>query len=80
MNKAVLLDELMQLAYDERLEIAERLWDSVHPPGSAWPGEPFVLSAEQKIEIDRRLAEHERDPSTAEPWEEVRARLWSRLK
>ena len=71
MNKA-LLDELMQLPANERAEIALELWDSVEendlPP----------LTPEQMDEIDRRIAEHERDPSRPIPWEEVRARLWSR--
>ena len=80
MNKAVLLDELMQLSPSERLDIAEKLWESVHPPGSALPGEAVVLTEEQMQEIRRRIAEHERDPSSAIPWEEVRARLWARLK
>lgn len=75
MNKAVLLDELMQLTPTERLDIAEKLWDSVHPPGSARPGEDFELTEEQKAEIDRRIAEHERDPGSAIPWEVVRERL-----
>ena len=65
----------MQLTPTERLDIAEQLWDSVHPPGSIRPGEEFVLTDEQKAELDRRIAEHERDPSSAIPWEVVRARL-----
>jgi len=79
MNKAVLLDELMQLSPSERLDIAEKLWESVHPPGSALPGEAVVLTAEQMAEIDRRLEEHERNPERAQPWEQVRARLWARF-
>jgi putative addiction module component (TIGR02574 family) len=75
MNKATLLKRLMQLTPTERLDIAEQLWDSVHPPGSIRPGEQFVLTDEQKAELDRRIAEHERDPSSAIPWEVVRARL-----
>ena len=74
MNKATLLKRLMQLTPTERLDIAEQLWDSVHPPGSIRPGEEFVLTDEQKAELDRRIAEHERDPSSAIPWEVVRAR------
>ena len=77
MNKSLLLDELMQLSASERLDIAERLWDSIHPPGSIRPGEPFVLTDEQKAELDRRIEEHKRNPERAEPWEVVRARLWA---
>jgi putative addiction module component (TIGR02574 family) len=73
MNKA-LLDELMQLPANERAEIALELWDSVDendlPP----------LTPEQMDEIDRRIAEHERDPSRAIPWEVVRDRLRARFK
>lgn len=37
------------------------------------------LTAEERDEIDRRLAEHDRDPGSAIPWEEVRARLHRRF-
>ena len=75
MNKADLLNELMQLTPTERLDIADQLWDSIHPPGSLRPGEELVLTDEQKAELDRRIAEHERDPGSAIPWEVVRERL-----
>jgi putative addiction module component (TIGR02574 family) len=71
MNKA-LLKELLQLSPEERLDLAEELWDSLAeeelPP----------LTEAQKRELDRRMAEHEKNPQRAAPWEEVRARLWAR--
>jgi putative addiction module component (TIGR02574 family) len=73
MNKA-LMAELMELTPAERIQLAEDLWDSISPE------EMPPLTAEQIEEIDRRLAEHRKDPSTAVPWEEVRSWLWSRLK
>jgi len=79
MNK-LLRDQVMQLPPEERLELMDALWESIHPPGSLRPGEPFVLTQELKAELDRRLAEHEADPSTAVPYEDVRDRLWSRRK
>jgi putative addiction module component (TIGR02574 family) len=39
----------------------------------------FVLTDEQKAELDRRIAQHEADPSSAVPWEEVRQRLMARF-
>ena len=72
MNKA-LLAELMELTPAERIQLAEDLWDSISPD------ELPPLTAEQEQEIDRRLAEHRKDPSTAVSWEEVRARLWARF-
>ena len=73
MNKA-LLEELMQLTPAERGEIAQELWDSLDE------AELPPLTPRQMQEIDRRLAEYERDPSRAIPWEEVRDRLRARFR
>jgi putative addiction module component (TIGR02574 family) len=73
MDKA-LLTELMKLTPAERIQLAEDLWDSISPE------EMPPLTEEQIEEIDRRMAEHQKDPTTALPWEEVRSWLWSRLK
>jgi putative addiction module component (TIGR02574 family) len=69
MNKAALLKELMELSVEERLELVQDLWDSIAPQDLPPPSE------EQMAEMDRRLVEHEKDPSRASPWEEVKARL-----
>jgi putative addiction module component (TIGR02574 family) len=69
------LSELFKLSVAERIQLAEDLWDSVAADPDALP----VLSDEQKKEIDRRLAAHHKDPSTALDWEEVRVRLWSKI-
>jgi putative addiction module component (TIGR02574 family) len=73
MNKALLV-ELMKLTPAERIQLAEDLWDSIAPE------EMPPLTDEWQQEIERRLAEHQKDPTTAVPWEEVRSWLWSRLK
>lgn len=73
MNNA-LPAELMELTPAERIRLAEDLWDSISPENLP------SLTAEQIEEINRRLAEHRKDPSTAVPWEEVRARLWARFR
>jgi putative addiction module component (TIGR02574 family) len=55
---------------EERIELAERLLDSVGPEERVWR-----LSAAQRAELDRRLAEHDRDPDEGESWESVRAEI-----
>ena len=40
----------------------------------------FVLTDEQKAELDRRIAEHEADPDSAIPWEQVRQRLMGGIR
>ena len=75
MNKS-LLQELLHLTPAERIELAQELWDSIPPASNDLP----PLTAEQKAEIERRLAEHERDPGRAASWEEVQARLQVRFR
>jgi putative addiction module component (TIGR02574 family) len=57
-------------------KLVEGLSDHVNASSEAAP----ALTAEQLEEIDRRLENHRRDPASAIPWQEVRARLWSRLE
>lgn len=80
MNKAAILDELMQLSPADRLDVADKLRDSVDPNDPSLADDLAPVTQEQLEEIRRRIAEHERDPGSAIPWEEVRARLWARLK
>ena len=61
-----LFQQSMKLSPQQRLELSERLLLSVPPPGMDRTEE------EWKQEIERRVKEHEADPTTAIPWEEVR--------
>jgi putative addiction module component (TIGR02574 family) len=70
-----LLADLLELTPAERIQLAEDLWDSVSASPENMPG----LTAAQLEEIERRIEEHARNPGATIPWEEVRARLWSRL-
>ena len=73
--KEAVIAELLKLSPAERIQLAEDLCDSV----AAQPENLPALSDDQRREIERRVAEHTRDPSSALTWEEVRARLWARL-
>lgn len=64
------IDDLLKLPAAERAELAIALWDSLGDGADVLP-----LTEEQKAELDRRVADHDIDPSTAVPWEEVRRRL-----
>ncbi len=74
MGRHELWAALMKLTPAERVELAHELLDS------AGDQDLPALTPEQTAEIDRRIAEHEQDPSSAIPLEEVRAWLWSRRK
>lgn len=54
----------------ERLRLLERLWDSLTP-------EDVPLTDAQRLELDRRLDEMERDGAVGIPWDEVLQRIRS---
>jgi putative addiction module component (TIGR02574 family) len=66
------LTKLLELPATERVDIAMALWDSLTP---AEQEAEFDLTPEQRAELDRRLAEHIADPTSAIPWDEVRGKL-----
>lgn len=68
--------EFAKLPTAERLDLLGDLWDSM----AADADTNIPLTDAQKIEIDRRLAEHDAAPSTALDWSVVRAELWSKVK
>ncbi len=74
MTRAQLQEKLMELPVDERLEIAQRLWDSAAPQ----PEVP-VLTEEQKPLLAARRAAFLADPGSFRSWEEVKARILARL-
>ena len=71
-HPAVDLNALRQLSVAERLQLVEDLWDSIAQDA---PDEALPVTPELAAELDRRIAEYERDPSAGQPWEVVRARI-----
>jgi putative addiction module component (TIGR02574 family) len=68
-------NEVFKLSPAERIHLAEDPWDSV----AANPEKLPPRAEAQRAEIERRLSEHARDPSSAMSWEVLRAGLCSRL-
>lgn len=60
---------LTHLPVEQRLRVVATVWDSLSAE------EPIELSPAQQQEIDRRVAAHEADPSSALTWDEVRDRV-----
>jgi putative addiction module component (TIGR02574 family) len=58
------LFDFSHLTPDERIELAEQLWDSLEP-------EAIGEHEEQIAELRRRRAELEADGDPGEPWEQV---------
>ena len=66
--------DFLSLSVAERIQLAEDIWDSIatESPESA------ALSPPQLQELQARLDAHDRDPTSALPWAEVRAELFQR--
>lgn len=63
------LTTLLRLPADDRAELAIALWESLT---DAERDGVFALTDEQRRELDRRWQEHQRHPTSAVPWSEVR--------
>ena len=74
MSLAEILDEIPRLTPGERQRVAEKLCEVE----GDWIDND-ELTPEEKHLLASRLADHDRDPASAIPWAEVKARLQSRF-
>jgi putative addiction module component (TIGR02574 family) len=63
-----------KLSVAERIQLVEDIWDSIAADSPDGP----ELSEKQREEIRRRVLADDADPSSAVPWEQVRAELFKR--
>ncbi len=66
---------LDQLSIEDRLSIAEAIWDSVIRETEAKP-----LTAAQRAELERRLADSMARPEAVTAWEQIKARALARAQ
>ncbi len=65
--------ELLKLPAEERMAIAQTLWESVVASGVDYP-----ISKEERHQLEARLEAYDEDPDSGAPWSEVFERLTSR--
>jgi len=70
MSNETLHSKAMELSPSDKLQLIEDLWDSL----STHPAD-VPLTEAQADELDRRVADHQRDPNNVIPWEQVRREL-----
>ncbi len=71
--KPIRLSDVLELPVAERLKLIEAIWDSI-----AEVPESLALTETQRAELDRRLADYEKNPDIGSPWPEVKARILNR--
>jgi putative addiction module component (TIGR02574 family) len=72
MNVDQTISDLCNLPIDERLRVVHAIWDTLPDDVDLRP------TAEQQAELERRLALHRADPSTAISHEELLRRIENR--
>ena len=71
--KPINLTDVLALPVEERLKLVEAIWDSI-----AKVPEVIAVTPPQQAELDRRLDDYLRDPTSGSPWPEVKVRLLCR--
>ncbi|HEV3460105.1 MAG TPA: addiction module protein [Thermoanaerobaculia bacterium] len=74
MTKTELKSEALQLSVEDRLDLAEALWESLEKE----PEQP-ELPAWQRDVLDERLAADDSAPGAGSSWEEVKQSILARL-
>jgi putative addiction module component (TIGR02574 family) len=69
-----LAEEIRRLSVDERIHLIGLIWDGIAADSELPP-----LTDAQRTEIERRIAAHERDPSSAIPADVAFAELRERF-
>lgn len=64
-----------RLSLDDRIALATAIWESIE-------AEPHshLLTDEQRLEIERRLADDAADPDDVVPWPDVKAEALARFR
>src|SRR3954447_8455451 len=65
-----LLEEVLSLPAVDRRQLVEHLWDSLQTDSTAFP-----LTDEQRLTLNRRAAEMDRDSKLGSCWDDVKARI-----
>ena len=67
---AVILEEISKLSLDERIQLAQTIWEGVIADSAQIP-----LTDAQAEEIDRRLDDLDNNPQGGMSWEELKRRI-----
>lgn len=64
-----------RLSVEDRIALALAIWDSI----AAEPHPPLLTEA-QRQELQRRLDDHQANPSDVVPWEQIKAEALARFR
>jgi len=64
-----------RMSVEDRIALATAIWDSI-----AIEPHPALLTEAQRLELERRLADHAANPEDVVPWERVKADALDRFQ
>jgi putative addiction module component (TIGR02574 family) len=64
-----------RISVEDRIALATAIWDSI----AAEPHPPLLTEA-QRLELERRLADHAANPDDVVTWEQIKAEALARFK
>ncbi len=64
-----------RMSIEDRIALAMAIWDSI----TTQPHAPLLTEA-QRLELERRLADHATHPEDVVPWEQVKAEALARFQ
>jgi putative addiction module component (TIGR02574 family) len=70
---AIQLADVIKLSVSDRLKLVGQIWDSI----AAVP-DGIELSDTQRVELQRRLDDYQKNPNVGSPWAEVKERIVKR--
>ncbi len=76
MNATIKSLGIDSLSIDQKIRLVGDIWDNI----AKYHAESIELTDEQKIELDRRIADYESNPSNVISWEEVKASTIANLR
>jgi putative addiction module component (TIGR02574 family) len=77
MSKVEILAELARLSAQDRAEVQAKLDELA---GDAWQDPAGELSDADRAALDSALADYEKSPDVGSAWEDVKARVQSKLR
>jgi putative addiction module component (TIGR02574 family) len=75
MNLSTTLAEIKALGIDEQICLVQAIWDSIGAES-----ERLTLTESQKLELSRRIADHQAHPNAVISWETVKAEARARIQ
>ena len=64
-----------RMSIEDRIALVQAIWDSI----AAEPHPPLLTEA-QRLALERRLADHQANPTDVVPWEQVKAEALARFQ